>query len=98
MRYSSWTGVRDRKESASLRVSSLGRERLAKLGAYAVQALEQSGPPSEDGWTEIELPIENVEQAALAMLGIGPEVEIAGPPTLRARVGELARQIAALAE
>jgi predicted DNA-binding transcriptional regulator YafY len=89
-----------RKESAVLRVSALGRERLAKLGAYAALALERTSPPSPGpgAWAPVELPIENVEQAALALLGIGPEVEILGPAALRARVGELARQIAALAD
>lgn len=86
-----------RPEAARLRVSAAGRERLARLGAYAARAVAAAGPADAGGWAELELPIENIEQGALALLGIGPEAEVLAPPDLRRRLFELARRIAGLA-
>lgn len=83
-----------RKGAATLRVSSVGRARMARLGAYAARAVADAEPPDPDGWTSVRLPIENVEQAALALLGLGPEVEVLAPGALRDRMRELAREVA----
>lgn len=52
-----------------------------------------TAPPD---WQIIELPIENIEQAALLLLGLGPEVSVLAPAALRQRLGELALQVHAL--
>jgi predicted DNA-binding transcriptional regulator YafY len=75
--------------TALLRATPEGRKRLAKCGAYAAQAV------AGDGF-EIHFPIENVEQAALLLLGMGAEVEVMEPLALRHRMRELAGQIGAL--
>jgi len=87
-----------RPSSALLRVSSTGRDRLSRLGAYAERAVREAEPADASGWARLRLPIENIEQAALALLGIGPELDVLEPPELRQRVRELARQVAARAE
>jgi predicted DNA-binding transcriptional regulator YafY len=83
-----------RKGVAVLRVSAIGRERMARLGAYAARAVADAAPPDPDGWTRVRLPIEGVEQAALALLGLGPEVEVVEPAALRDRMRGLAREVA----
>lgn len=82
-----------RPGTARLRASPIGLTRLAALGAYAAKAVSAAGTPSADGWVEVTLPIETVEQAALALLGIGPQIEVIEPEAVRARLRELAKEI-----
>lgn len=83
-----------RRQTAVVRASPVGRERLARLGAYAARAVAEADPPGRGGWTRVRLPIENVEQAALALLGAGDAVEVQAPAALRRRVHTLASVIA----
>jgi predicted DNA-binding transcriptional regulator YafY len=78
-----------------LRASPVGRQRLAKQGAYAAAAIDEAEPPDRDGWARVRLPIENVDQAALLLLGLGPEIEVIEPEVVREQLHELARQILA---
>ena len=82
-----------RPSTALLHASEIGRERLAKLGAYAARAVQKANAPNAAGWARLFFPFENIEQAALALLGIGPEVEVLEPRALRDRLRELAQQI-----
>jgi predicted DNA-binding transcriptional regulator YafY len=85
-------GLRPRK--ASLRASPAGLKRLSRLGAYAARAVQDKSAPGADGWARLRLPIENVDQAALDLLGLGPDVEVLEPAALRARLRELAQRVA----
>ena len=85
-----------RPETAAVKASPLGLKRLSKLGAYASQAVAQAGPVDERGWTEVQFPYENEDQIALALLGIGPEIEVTSPAEVKAAVAALAREILAL--
>ena len=82
-----------RPVNARLRASAVGLKRLAQLGAYAAQAVEHAGAPDANGWVRLDLPIENVDQAALALLGLGPEVEVLEPAAVRDRLREHAGQM-----
>ncbi|QNA84979.1 WYL domain-containing protein [Sphingomonas sp. So64.6b] len=82
-----------RQEHAMLRASPVGLKRLARLGGYAVRAVQTAGPVEEDGWVRLSLPVERPEQAALDLLAIGPEIEVIDPPALRAALHELAGQM-----
>lgn len=82
-----------RPETARVRASPTGRKRLAELGAYAARAVREAGPADAAGWAELRLPIENVEQAALLLLGLGPEAVALDPPALRDRVRALAAEV-----
>lgn len=94
-----WAGELARFEArlrpgrAALRASATGRARLAALGVYAARAVEAAGPPDPQGWAPVELPFETLEQAALLLLGLGPEIEVLEPPELRARLAELAEGV-----
>jgi predicted DNA-binding transcriptional regulator YafY len=80
-------------ETARLRISPLGRKRLAELsprGAAAVRGCET------DGWAIIEMDVENSDHGAREMLSLGAEVEVLAPASFREKVGRLAAGIAAL--
>jgi predicted DNA-binding transcriptional regulator YafY len=82
-----------RRETATVRATPLGLARLARVGAHAVAAVAAAPPVDADGWTTVQLPIEGVQHAALELLGIGPEVEVAEPSELRAEVRQLAERV-----
>jgi predicted DNA-binding transcriptional regulator YafY len=90
--------ARSRPYTATLRATALGLERLARLGAYAARAVETADGPNGDGRWKVILPIEGVDEAALALLGVGPEVEVFDPRALRDRVRELAHAVARSAD
>jgi predicted DNA-binding transcriptional regulator YafY len=80
-------------EVATLRVSPLGRQRLAALsprGAAAVSGCQT------DGWAIVEMAVENSDHGAREMLSLGAEVEILAPASFREKVSRLAAGIAAL--
>jgi predicted DNA-binding transcriptional regulator YafY len=85
-----------RPARASLRISALGRQRLADLGAYAAEAVAAAETPDTGGWAVVTLPIETIDKAALALLGLGPEVRVVEPVELRHRLREMAEQVAAM--
>jgi predicted DNA-binding transcriptional regulator YafY len=78
---------------AGLRASPQGLKRLAELGAFAAEAVGAASPPDGEGWSRLDLPIETIDQAALLLLGIGPEIEVVAPPELRERLRALAEQV-----
>jgi predicted DNA-binding transcriptional regulator YafY len=82
-----------RPGSASLRASAIGLQRLAQLGAYAAQAVQRASMPDAEGWARLDLPIENADQAALALLGLGPEVEVLAPAAVRDRLRTYGEQM-----
>ncbi len=88
-----------RPEQAALRVSALGRERLAKLGAYATRAVEDAGPPGAGRLGRHRAADrKRRSRRALALLGIGPELEVPRAASLPRKGARAARAIAALAE
>ncbi len=60
----------------------------------AVAALDEASPPGPDGRREVELALEEPEIAAGQLLGLGTEVEIVGPPAVRAAFAEATRRMA----
>jgi predicted DNA-binding transcriptional regulator YafY len=82
-----------RSGTATIRATATGFLRLSQLGAYGLQAVKSAEPPAADGWARCQFPIENIEQAALLFLGIGPEIEVLEPSTLRARISEMAKAL-----
>jgi predicted DNA-binding transcriptional regulator YafY len=76
---------------ARVRLSSYGARHLTGLGQAAIAAV----PPGEDGWREVVVPIEGLDTAATQFLALGPHAEVLGPPELRARLHELASEVAA---
>ncbi|MCE9621442.1 MAG: YafY family transcriptional regulator [Actinomycetia bacterium] len=86
-----------RQQTAVLRVSALGLKRLAALGAYAREAVASATAADAMGWAELQFPYENADQLALALLGIGAEVEVIEPLEVREGLKTLASGVVALA-
>lgn len=84
-----------RPDRADLSVSAVGRDLLSRLGAYAAEAVAAAGPADAEGWADLTLPFETMDQAARLLLGLGPEVRVRTPDALRARVMEMAQDIVA---
>ncbi len=65
------------------------------LSRPVARALAQSGAAGPDGWRRGVVPIESVEHACREFLLLGPDIEVLGPPELRARLAATARAVAA---
>ncbi|MFZ2754243.1 MAG: WYL domain-containing protein [Lysobacteraceae bacterium] len=78
---------------AQLRATTLGLKRLSQLGAFAQRAVQTAAPADDEGWSCLSLPIETIDHAALTLLGIGPEVVVLAPDTLRLRLRKLADDV-----
>ena len=77
---------------ATVRLSPVARGRLSGPEADAVA---RTGRAEPDGWTRAVLPVESTESALRQFLALGPEVEVLGPPELRARLTAALRAAAA---
>ena len=77
---------------ATVRLSPAARSGLSGPEAEAVA---RTGTLEPDGWTRAVLPVESTDLALREFLAMGPEVEVLGPPELRARVVTAIRAAAA---
>ncbi|WP_345643369.1 helix-turn-helix transcriptional regulator [Streptomyces siamensis] len=62
----------------------------------AKEALEECGAPDEEGRLTVTLPVESEEVARTQLMGLGPDVEVLSPATLRDRFAKDAARLAAL--
>jgi len=82
---------------AVLRVSPSGMSKLDLLGSVVARsAAETAVPPDPDGWVRVVIPIESIEQAAAALIGLGTDVFVLDPPELRRRIAANAGALSAL--
>lgn len=81
---------------ARLRVSPEGRRRLARLGVEQARVAAEADAVAGDGWTDVLVPIESVEHAAIDFLRLGAEAEVVAPAPLRAEMRRTAERLAAL--
>ncbi|MFG2781612.1 helix-turn-helix transcriptional regulator [Streptomyces prunicolor] len=82
-----------------VRLSPDGVRRLpyAVDPAAAREALEAAGAPdTDDWWVTVTLPVESEEVAHSQLAGLGPDVEVLAPESLRARFTDDALRLAAL--
>ena len=63
------------------------------FGAAAGPVLEAAGPPGQDGWRVLTLSFEHERAAVHRLAGFGDQVEILGPPSVRAALLATAREI-----
>jgi predicted DNA-binding transcriptional regulator YafY len=86
------------REEATVRLGPRGRRLLRyAVEPYAARrALADAGEPDADGWVTTRLPIEFSEVACHELLRLGTEVEVLGPPALRAMIAETAARVAGL--
>ncbi|MEV1076657.1 YafY family protein [Streptomyces sp. NPDC050211] len=67
----------------------------ATLSGPLARAVAANGRTDETGWIQATVPIESVDHAAGEFLRLGTDIEVLGPPGLRAKI---ARTVAELAE
>lgn len=82
-----------RPGTAILRASPTGLQRLRLLGSFAGEAVAKAEPSDNDGWHIVKLPLETIESAAPALLGIGPEIEVIEPVALGVEIARLAKLV-----
>jgi predicted DNA-binding transcriptional regulator YafY len=59
------------------------------LGAAVARAATATADPADpDGWVRAEIPIESIDHAVGQLLRLGADVEVLGPPELRARISD----------
>ncbi|MGW3666043.1 helix-turn-helix transcriptional regulator [Streptomyces sp. NPDC005141] len=81
-----------------VRLSPDGVRRLPYVldPASAKEGLSTSGAPDRQGWVTLTLPVESEEVAHTQLWGLGPEVEVLAPASLRERCARDAAGSAAL--
>jgi predicted DNA-binding transcriptional regulator YafY len=81
-----------------VRLSPDGVRRLPYVldPASAKEGLGTSGAPDGRGWVTLSLPVESEEVAHAQLRGLGPEVEVLAPASLRERCARDAARSAAL--
>lgn len=79
-----------------IRLSPAGMRALPAVveADLVVAALREAPPPGPDGWTELELRLEEPHIAAGQLLGLGTEVEVLEPQAARTAFAEAARAMA----
>jgi predicted DNA-binding transcriptional regulator YafY len=93
----------DGVQRALIRLSPRGRRLAALLGRPAGMRMRRrpasaSAPaagPGPDEWAEAWIRIDSPDTVVLDLLALGAEVEVVRPAELRARMAQVARQIAA---
>jgi predicted DNA-binding transcriptional regulator YafY len=82
---------------ATIRLSPAGLERARDLLSQAVTAaVDATAVPDAGGWVTAVVPIESLPHAQAAFLGLGAEVEVLEPASLRARMADAAAGMARL--
>jgi predicted DNA-binding transcriptional regulator YafY len=83
-------------ESVRIRLSPVGVRALPSVldAGAAVKALEQAGPPAEDGWTDVTVDLEESPIAATQLIPLGDEVEVVAPPAVKAAFVAIVRRMA----
>ena len=84
------------RDFATLRASAVGLNRLRGFSPIVAQAVERTmGPPDDQGWRQVTVPIESAEHAAREMLRLGAEAVVLEPAALRDALRVTAAQMLA---
>lgn len=84
-----------RHVEATVRVAMPVMLRIERLGAEAADLI-RAAPPDTDGWRTAAIPIEDIDYAAIELLGFGPWIEVIKPEMLRQRLHDLSSEVTAL--
>ncbi|HEX3945098.1 MAG TPA: WYL domain-containing protein [Rhizomicrobium sp.] len=77
------------REHAQVRLSPRGMTLLDLLGPFAKDSASKSAKRDRRGWILCTVPIESIGQGAREFMRLGEEIEVLGPPALRARIAEV---------
>ncbi|MFC5830698.1 helix-turn-helix transcriptional regulator [Nonomuraea insulae] len=80
--------MRRHQDTATLRLSPNAFENLPNLmGRAVVRAAHDTATAADsDGWTQVTIPIESIDQAVSEFLRLGADVEVLAPADLRERL------------
>jgi len=85
------------RDAATMRVSPMGWKRLRNFSPIVVAAAERTaGTPEANGWRQVTVPIESIDDAALQMLQLGGEAEVLEPQALRQALHAAGARLATL--
>jgi predicted DNA-binding transcriptional regulator YafY len=85
------------REHADVRLSPRGRDLLDLLGPHVVEAAARTASkPDRDGWVRCTLPIESLDYGVRELMRLGGDVNVIGPPALRAQLAATAARIVGL--
>ncbi|MEU5916844.1 WYL domain-containing protein [Streptomyces sp. NPDC047141] len=84
------------RAEVTVRLSEAGARRLPYVTDRAAAEAALAAGTAEDGLLRVVLRVESEDVAFGQLLGLGPEVEVLAPDTLRTRCAEAARGMAAL--
>ncbi|MFJ5881407.1 helix-turn-helix transcriptional regulator [Kitasatospora cineracea] len=83
------------QDTATVRVSPRALALLpVQFGRPGAEAARSAGPPDEEGWTVVELPVESTPVAVSDLLRLGPDAEVLAPPALRRAVADTVTALA----
>ena len=85
-----------RPRRAAVRISPEGRRLAAVLGLLQPLRVRRAVPSDGEGWVEATFRLGSIDEATVDVLSLGPEIEVLGPPLLRARVADATGRTAAL--
>lgn len=81
--------------TARLRVSQRGFQLLGKMSAEVIQAAEQTRSEIDAaGWSTVEIPVEQTDNAICDVLSLGVDAELLGPPALLEALAQSLRRLA----
>ena len=86
------------RQHATVRIAPDGL-RIAQilLGPIVARAMTGSASePDPDGWVRLTVPIESIQHGLVALLQLGPRIEVLDPPELRAQIIATARDLLVL--
>ena len=84
------------REQAEVRLSQDGLARLDLLGPYVMAAAAKTArKPDRQGWVRCTVPIELIEYGVRELMRLGEDVDVIGPPALRAK---MAAKLAAMSK
>lgn len=81
------------KDEAVLRLSPVGLRVICNVSPVAERAARAVTQFDAAGWATVTIPIESIEHAASDFLKLGIDAEVLGPPELRARMAEIAKNL-----
>jgi predicted DNA-binding transcriptional regulator YafY len=81
--------------TAVLRITARGLQRLKGWSAAVAEAADRTQTIADaDGWSEVTIPIESIDYAALELLRLGSEAEVLKPIELRKLIASTVRALA----
>jgi predicted DNA-binding transcriptional regulator YafY len=69
---------------------------VPKIRSWRYAQIEHAEPPDAEGWIQLSVRFEIIEEACEYVLSCGPQVEVVEPPELREKVIGLARGVLAM--